>query len=154
MNTDCISIIYCTMFKRLHWKSKPTCCLWWIPPPPWPPSLPPSRSSVCKRRNSRLNVHSPGTFTMELTDNNRGKTWSVIMTVVVDWSILGNEEKNTTVLLIHRWDSGGHLRRRCLVLSAICCLTSRERNREASASVHGHPNACMPCSDSLAMCCV
>lgn len=45
---------------------EPTCCLCWAPPPPWPPSLPASRSSVCRRRNSRRKVHSPGTFTMEL----------------------------------------------------------------------------------------
>lgn len=54
--------------KRLHRTSMPTCCRCWPPAPPWPPSLPPSRSSVCKRRNSRLSVHSPGTFTMELKE--------------------------------------------------------------------------------------
>lgn len=61
------------VLKRFHQRQKPTCCLCWAPPPPWPPSLLPSRSSVCKRRNSRRSVHSPGTFTMELTDRGRGK---------------------------------------------------------------------------------
>lgn len=64
---------YGAAFKRFHQRQKPTCCLCWAPPPPWPPSLPPSRSSVCKRRNSRRSVHSPGTLTMELTDRGREK---------------------------------------------------------------------------------
>lgn len=55
--------------KSCIWTRKPTCCLCWPPPPPWPPSLPPSLSSVCNRRNSRLKVHSPGTFTMELKES-------------------------------------------------------------------------------------
>lgn len=46
------------------------------------------------------------------------------------------------------------MRRKCSVLSAICCLTSGDSNREASASVHGRTNTWMPHSDSLAMYCM
>lgn len=86
-------------------KSGPTCCLCWAPPPAWPPSLPPSRSSVCKRRNSRLNVHSPGTFTMELR---RQRGVSGVSDSERAEAHLAMRRKTPETLLFQGRDSGGH----------------------------------------------
>lgn len=100
------------VFKHFHQRQKPTCCLCWAPPPPWLPSLPPSRSSVCKRRNSRRSVHSPGTFTMELTDRGRGKQrklWRLLRCTEFTKKITAQLETNTWLRLFKMLSSRSHL---------------------------------------------
>lgn len=80
----CILLKFTCMWTKLHGTKQTTCCPRWPPPPPpRPPSLPPSWSSVCSRRNSRLSVHSPGTFTMELMERD---TWAALSQVRVTCS--------------------------------------------------------------------
>ena len=58
---------------------------------------------------------------------------------------------------LRKYTLKAHPRRKCPAPSAICCLKSRDSNREASASVHyhikthTHTHTHMPRSDSLAM---